>query len=476
MACCMVQDPAAEDTLRHHSLDSSSPASNGHGDTRVPSIGSVIANLSIGIGRGAAVARQLASLREQHADAVDPGAAGAGSRQHDGSGTDAAGVSDDSVDASQAAPEAAALIQRQLTQLDLSRAGEAAATGPLPPALQQQTEQPLEQAGGSAEDVQPEPATNLAHSPQGKRLRQAAFSASEVPSSSSSPGQPAQTKQLRVQPRLHAHAAPRLATPLGGDADAAHMLPPRGSGNASPQALSSPGKNFQACQPHFTLGAPGEGVPNAKRRQLPPAAQVQSREAVSYCEQKAHCNCVWNHSRLQLCVWLLMKASVHGFRAEVTALNRYMLCAGRFGSRAAANAPDAMAAARIHPAAAPRPAAFAADRDGALSGWATGVGYLSAVLACHLARSQPQSCFLDTVQTADTSTCQLLHPIICLCRRKRQTCRSRQCRTPGSGGHRPPMPAAAAAGGGPRAQGRASAAAAAAAAAAAPLQQRRLLA
>jgi hypothetical protein len=54
----------------------------------------------------------------------------------------------------------------------------------------------------------------------------------------------------------------------GDDDAAAEASPPGTSGSVPSQAFAGP------QQPRFTLGVPGDATPTAKRRQLPPAAQV----------------------------------------------------------------------------------------------------------------------------------------------------------------------------------------------------------
>lgn len=249
-----LQGAGSSAVMRPDSPTSNSPASTtGQDNARMPSIGSEIASLSIGTGSGAGAARQLASPGEQ--PAVRVGASGVsenGERLGGGqSGSSAAGSHQSGGGESPAAQhglEAASVMQRQLAQLRLEGGGGAAPEHPVP---------------------------------EGKRLRRAACSAAEAPAS---PSRSAARKQVRAQPQAVPPAAASAAPAdgsvqmphdvrcgsqaAGGDGAAAEPLPQGTTWSVAPQGFASP------QQPHFTLGVPGDATPTAKRRQLPPAAQV----------------------------------------------------------------------------------------------------------------------------------------------------------------------------------------------------------
>lgn len=315
-------------TLQRYSLDSSSAVSSGRGDSRIPSIGSVIADLSIRSGSG--IAGRLAALREQ--DPADAADADGADERHSGGATGTADVSAIASDAAdvgsiaahtadvgssdagtgtQAAPETATFIQERLARLDLESSSEAAAAEPSQQdPLQQPARSVQEAAPASSTDAAPQPADageqDPTQPPEGKRLRQAAFSvgdggeqSAEQPSSPAA--LPAPRKQLRLRPpgQLPSHRAaeplaaagaatePSAAAASGSPADEA--APPADLQAASQASLhadvdsaargspgSSPGKYFQSGQPRFTLGSPGDAVLSGRRRQLPPAAQVHA--------------------------------------------------------------------------------------------------------------------------------------------------------------------------------------------------------
>ena len=264
--CCQadvavdLQGAGSAAVMRQDSLTSDSPASTtGQGDARMPSIGSVVANLSIGNGSGDGAARQQTSLREQPAvragASADSGHGGHCSSRESGSITSGGAHESGGGDspAAQHSSEAASLIQRQLAQLRL-------------------------EGGGRAEPEHPQP--------EGKRLRRADLSAAGA---SASPGRPAVKKQVRVRKsvsatsgcplggcvcstsgRLSAAATPSecSAQAAGDEGAAGEPLPQGTGGGVSSQGFAGP------QQPHFTLGVPGDATPTAKRRQPPPVAQV----------------------------------------------------------------------------------------------------------------------------------------------------------------------------------------------------------
>lgn len=152
--------------MRQDSLTNDGPASTtGQGDARMPSIGSVVANLWIGNGSGEGATRQQTLLREQPAGmagvSADSGNGGHGSSgQFDSitSGAHETGGGDSPT--AQHSSEAASPIQRQLAQLRLEGGGRDAPEHP---------------------------------QPEGKRLRRATISPAGAPAS---PGRSAAQKQV----------------------------------------------------------------------------------------------------------------------------------------------------------------------------------------------------------------------------------------------------------------------------------------
>jgi len=228
-----------------------SSASDGHG-VRIPSIGSVIANLSI-----SNAPRNLGSLDEQHP--LPPAADG----QLLQGGPQEASADGDT-------------LQRQLEQLQLSKGAGAPEQPP-----QHSAEQQPEQRG--AEPADPGAIAHLQQrQPAKPPAEPAADSTAEAPAPQPlrRPGQPATSPKRPGA--FSGGAAEQLASPRSRPAAKQLRVQPPGSSTArSPLASAaaaaaavSPEKGqLAAAQPRFTLGAQG-GTPPGKRRPLPPAAQV----------------------------------------------------------------------------------------------------------------------------------------------------------------------------------------------------------
>lgn len=227
-----------------------SSVSDGHG-VQIPSIGSVIANLSI-----SNAPRNLGSLDEQQP--LPPPADG----QLLQGGPQEASADGDT-------------LQRQLEQLQLSKG----AGGPEQPP-QHSTEQQPEQRGAGPAD--PEAIAHLQQrQPSKPPAEPAADSTAEAPAPQPlrRPGQPATSPKRPGA--FSGGAAEQLASPRSRPAAKQLRVQPPGSSTArnplasAAAAAASPPEKEQlaAGQPRFTLGAQG-GTPPGKRRPLPPAAQV----------------------------------------------------------------------------------------------------------------------------------------------------------------------------------------------------------